>query len=137
MALKMVDQALDVGLTARDPEKLVAFYRDFLGFPLSDERHFPAQGAHTWSFAVGVSGHLKVAGFDKVPAAANPPGGNYSATGIRYLALIVEDVHEAIVGVEDAGGRIQRPPTPYGTSLVAFIEDPEGNTIELLQRNAS
>src|SRR5215216_4403464 len=113
MALKMVDQALDVGLTARDPEKLVAFYRDFLGFPLTDERHFPAHGAHKWFFDVGV-GHLWVLGFDKVPAAANPRGGNTSATGIRYMALYVEDVREAIVGLEAAGGRIQMPPTNFG-----------------------
>ncbi|MBW8826424.1 MAG: VOC family protein [Acidobacteria bacterium] len=136
MALKMVDPALDVGLTARDPEKLVAFYRDFLGFPLTDERHFPSRGAHTWTFAVGV-GHIKLAGFDKVPEAVNPRGGNTSATGIRYMAIYVEDVRGAVVGVEEAGGRVQMPPTSFGDSLVAFIEDPEGNTIELLQRNAS
>ena len=136
MALRLVDQTLDVGITARDPERLVAFYRDFLGFPLTDERHFPSPGAHTWTFAVGV-GHIKLAAFDKVPAAANPRGGNTSATGIRYMALYIEDVREAIVGVEEAGGRIQMPPTKYGDSLVAFIEDPEGNCIELLQRAES
>ncbi|MBW8826301.1 MAG: VOC family protein [Acidobacteria bacterium] len=136
MALKMVGQALDIGLTARDPEKLVAFYRDFLGFPLAEERHFPANGAHKWFFDVGV-GQLWVIGFDKVPAAANPRGGNTSATGIRYMALYVEDVRGAIVGLEAAGGRIQMPPTNFGDSLVVFIEDPEGNCIELLQRAES
>ncbi|MBW8826425.1 MAG: VOC family protein [Acidobacteria bacterium] len=132
MALRLAKQSVDFGITARDPERLVAFYRDFLGLPLTDERHFPAPGAHMWYFAVGVD-HLKVLGFDKVPAAANPPGGNTSATGIRYITLFVEDAREAIVGLEEAGGRIQRPLAEYGTSLVVFIEDPEGNCIELLQ----
>ena len=133
MAVRLVDQSLDVGITARDPEQLVAFYRDFLGLPLAEERHWPAQGAHVWFFTVG-GGHLKVLGFDRMPAAANPPGDNYSATGFRYIALFVEDVREAIVGLEEAGGRVQRPPVQLATSLVAFIEDPEGNCIELVQR---
>jgi catechol 2,3-dioxygenase-like lactoylglutathione lyase family enzyme len=133
MPVRLIGVGADIGITARDPQRLAAFYQDFLGLPLAQHLEWPENGAQVWFFAVG-DGHLKVLGFDRVPEAANPPGGNQAATGFRYVALLVEALDEALKGLEDAGGRMQRAPARHGGSYVAFIEDPEGNTIELVER---
>ena len=52
-----------------------------------------------------------------------------------YLALGVPDVYETIERVAAAGVKIPRPagPMAHGGSVIAFIEDPDGYRIELVQ----
>jgi len=132
VTVRLTGEGADIGITARDPDPMVRFYRDFLGLRLAKELHWPEVGARVWFFAIG-DGHLKILAFREAPREANPPGGNLGATGYRYLAIRVADVHEVLVGLEDAGGRVQRPVADHGGSRVVFVEDPEGNTIEFVQ----
>jgi catechol 2,3-dioxygenase-like lactoylglutathione lyase family enzyme len=136
MGITMTGHGADIGITARDPEGLVGFYGGFLGLHLSDYREWPESAARVWFFAVG-DGHLKILAFDDAPQAVNPPGGNRGASGYRYIALHVEDVSEVLTGLETAGGRLQSPVADHGQSRVVFVEDPEGNTIEFVQRHDS
>ena len=53
-----------------------------------------------------------------------------------HLAVGVPDVAAAAEAVRDGGGKVTREPGPvkFGTTVIAFVEDPDGYKIELIQR---
>ncbi len=55
-------------------------------------------------------------------------------TGYGHVALGVRDIHGICRDLEAAGARIPRPPGPmkHGTTHIAFVEDPDGYKIELI-----
>lgn len=57
-------------------------------------------------------------------------------TAFGHLALGVSNVDEVCKMLEGEGVNIPRPPGPmkHGGSLIAFIEDPDGYKIELIER---
>jgi lactoylglutathione lyase len=56
-------------------------------------------------------------------------------TGFGHLAIGVADVAAICAELRAAGVRITREPGPvkFGTTIIAFIEDPDGYKIELIQ----
>jgi len=52
-----------------------------------------------------------------------------------HLAIGVDDVHAACDRIRAAGGTITREPGPVkgGTTVIAFVQDPDGYKIELIQ----
>ncbi|AQS85412.1 MAG: lactoylglutathione lyase [Acetobacter aceti] len=57
-------------------------------------------------------------------------------TGFGHLAIGVPDVAAAVEQIRAGGGKITREagPVKFGTSVIAFVEDPDGYKIELIQR---
>lgn len=57
-------------------------------------------------------------------------------TAFGHIALGVPDVYAACERIRAAGGTITREPGPVkgGTSVIAFLTDPDGYKIELIQR---
>lgn len=57
-------------------------------------------------------------------------------TGFGHLALGVPDVYKTCEALAGMGVKITRPPGPmkHGKTVIAFIEDPDGYKIELIQR---
>lgn len=53
-----------------------------------------------------------------------------------HLAIGVQDVAKACEIAASAGGTITRPagPVKFGTTIIAFVRDPDGYAIELVQR---
>lgn len=53
-----------------------------------------------------------------------------------HIALGVDDIHAACDRIRAAGGNITREPGPVkgGTTVIAFITDPDGYKIELIER---
>jgi lactoylglutathione lyase len=51
-----------------------------------------------------------------------------------HIAIGVDDVYQAVERIRQAGGKIVREPGPmqHGTTVIAFVEDPNGYKIELL-----
>jgi lactoylglutathione lyase len=60
-------------------------------------------------------------------------------TAYGHLAIAVDDAYAACARIRDAGGNVTREPGPVkgGTTVIAFVQDPDGYKIELIQsRNA-
>lgn len=57
-------------------------------------------------------------------------------SGFGHLAIAVNDLHGICAALQREGVKIPRPPGPlkFGTVNIAFIEDPDGYKIELIER---
>jgi len=53
-----------------------------------------------------------------------------------HIAIAVEDAHAACARIRAAGGQVTREPGPVkgGTTVIAFVTDPDGYRIELIER---
>ena len=58
-------------------------------------------------------------------------------SGYGHIALAAPDIYETCKELEAAGCPIPRPPGPmkHGSRVIAFVEDPDGYKIELVQRD--
>jgi lactoylglutathione lyase len=58
-------------------------------------------------------------------------------TAFGHLALGVSDIYKTCEKLRAAGAKIAREPGPvkFGTTVIAFIEDPDGYKIELIERH--
>jgi len=57
-------------------------------------------------------------------------------TAYGHIALGVPDAYAACERIKAAGGNVTRAPGPVkgGTTVIAFVTDPDGYKIELIQR---
>jgi lactoylglutathione lyase len=57
-------------------------------------------------------------------------------TGFGHLAVSVPDIYRTCARLAKEGIKIPRPPGPmkHGSTVIAFIEDPDGYKIELIER---
>ncbi len=57
-------------------------------------------------------------------------------TAYGHIALGVDDIHGACDRIRAAGGKVTREPGPVkgGTTVIAFVTDPDGYKIELIER---
>ena len=56
--------------------------------------------------------------------------------GFGHLAIGVQDIYDTCEKLAKEGVKIPRPPGPlkFGTAVIAFIEDPDGYKIEVIER---
>lgn len=59
-------------------------------------------------------------------------------TGYGHIALGVDDIHATCAAIGQRGGRVVREPGPmkHGSTVIAFVEDPDGYKVELIQMAA-
>ena len=55
-----------------------------------------------------------------------------------HLAIGVDDIYQTCDKIKELGGKVVREPGPmkHGTTVIAFVEDPNGYKIELIQTKA-
>ena len=61
---------------------------------------------------------------------------NVLGTAYGHIALAVPDAYAAVEKIKAAGGNVTREAGPVkgGTTVIAFVTDPDGYKIELIQR---
>lgn len=134
MGIDVQKNSIDIGIIAKDIDAMMTFYGESLGLEL--EATIPMPGGGTMNrFKVGDS-IVKVIALDPAPTAEAEPGGIRAASGYRYWTIHVPDL-EGIVGkVEAAGGKVVVPIRTIREGVaIAFVEDPDGNWVELLENS--
>jgi lactoylglutathione lyase len=119
-------------LRVGDLEKSIGFYTNVLGMKLLRRNDFP-DGKFTLAF-VGYGEESKEAALELT---YNWGVEAYEiGTGYGHVALEVDDAYKACEEVQARGGKVSRPagPMKHGTTVIAFVEDPDGYKIELVQR---
>ncbi|SDS05113.1 lactoylglutathione lyase [Halopseudomonas xinjiangensis] len=117
-------------LRVGDLEKSIAFYTEVLGMTLLRRKDYP-DGRFTLAFV----GYGNEAENSVLELTHNWDTDHYDlGSGYGHIAIEVKDVYLACEQIKAAGGKVVREPGPmkHGTSVLAFVEDPNGYRIELL-----
>ncbi len=112
-------------------EKSIQFYTEVLGMKLLRRKDYP-EGRFTLAF-VGFQDEQEAAALELT---YNWDTHEYQmGNAFGHVAIAVDDVYAACERIGAAGGVISREPGPmkHGTSILAFIKDPDGYAIELLE----
>src|SRR5262249_28526651 len=115
-----------------DLERSLAFYTEVLGMKLLRKRDYP-DGKFTLAF-VGYAGEDETAVLELTH---NWDTKSYDlGNGYGHVAVEVDDATKACEEVARRGGKVTRPagPMKHGTTVIAFIEDPDGYKIEFIQK---
>jgi|ETNmetMinimDraft_20_1059909.scaffolds.fasta_scaffold115496_2 glyoxylase I family protein len=120
-----------VELVPSDFEKSLNFYVEVLGFQLKSRRKSERPPMEENAF-IELNGSLIELFSVKGPALASTEAWQI---GCRSFGLGVEDADRAIEYLKTRGVEIATEPRTVGTSKVAAIKDPDGLTIELVQRD--
>ena len=125
--MRMLHTMLRVG----DLEKSVAFYTDVLGMQLLRRKDY-ASGRFTLAFL----GYGNEKEHTVLELTHNWDTERYDlGDGYGHIALGVQDIQATCAGIADRGGRLVREPGPmkHGSTLIAFLQDPDGYKVELIE----
>ena len=119
-------------LRVGDLDRSLKFYTEVLGMRLLRRKDYP-DGKFTLAF-VGYQ--------DEVEGAALELTHNWDTdsydlgTGYGHVALEVDDAYRACEDIKRRGGVVTREagPMKHGTTVIAFVQDPDGYKIELIQK---
>jgi lactoylglutathione lyase len=110
-------------------DKSIAFYTEVLGMQLIRRQDYEG-GRFTLAFLGFGDGGAEL------ELTHNWDTSSYElGTGSGHVALAVPDAYAACDAVTAKGGKVSRPAGPmmHGTTVIAFVEDPDGYKIELIQ----
>ena len=120
-------------LRVKDLTKSISFYTETLGMQLIRKQDFP-NGKFTLAF-VGYG-----AEDSNTVIELTHNWDQYDSydlgEGYGHIALGVPDIQSTCKDLRAAGANIVREPGPmkHGTTVIAFVEDPDGYKIELIER---
>ena len=140
------------GITVSNLERSLVFWRDVLGFELS---HTADQTGEMAKEITGVEGAelklavLKAPGGHKIELLQylSPPDRKKHAdvrpcdVGSVHVALLVDDLEPILQGISASGWKAAGQPQtlksgPNAGKRVVYMRDPDGTTIEFMQRSA-
>lgn len=121
-------------ITVKDMEESIRFYRDVLGLKLVSRREIPENKAEI-AFVAGSDGDNIGIELTYWKEKSDWTDGDQ----LDHIALVVEDVRETIRELKEKHVEIAREPYSLGgsKSTIAFIKDPNGIWLELIQRSKS
>lgn len=125
--MRLLHTMLRVG----DLTKSLAFYTDLLGMTLLRQEDFP-DGKFTLAFV----GYGDESANTVLELTHNWETSDYDlGNGYGHIALAVPDAAEACKKIKAQGGKVVREAGPmmHGTVVIAFVEDPDGYKIELIE----
>jgi lactoylglutathione lyase len=113
-------------------QRSIDFYTHVLGMKLLRQKDYPG-GRFTLAFV----GYGDEADNTVIELTYNWDTERYDiGSGYGHIAIEVDDVYEAVEELRSRGGKVIRDAGPMnaGTTIIAFIEDPDGYPIELIGR---
>lgn len=128
----MSHRLLHTMLRVRDLDASLDFYTRLLGMRLLRKKDYPG-GRFTLAF-VGYGEESEDAVLELTH--------NWDQTepydlgdGFGHIAIGVEGIYDVCAAMEREGVTIPRPPGPmkHGTTVIAFLEDPDGYKVELIE----
>jgi lactoylglutathione lyase len=124
--MRLLHTMLRVG----DLDASIDFYTGVLGMRLLRKKDYP-DGKFTLAFV----GYGDEADNTVIELTHNWDTGRYNlGEGYGHMAIEVNDVYEAVDELRSRGGKVIREAGPMnaGTTVIAFIEDPDGYAVELI-----
>jgi len=121
-------------LRVGDLDRSLAFYTEVLGMRELRRQDYPS-GRFTLAF-VGYGPESAGAVLELTHNWDTPA---YEiGTGFGHVAIEVADAYAACAEIKVRGGKVVREagPMKHGTTVIAFVEDPDGYKIELIQKKA-
>jgi lactoylglutathione lyase len=125
--MKMLHTMIRVG----NLDRSLAFYSELLGMRVLRQKDYPG-GRFTLAFV----GYGDETDHTVIELTHNWDTDHYDiGTGFGHVAVGVEDIYRICAELRAKGAKITREPGPmkHGGSEIAFIEDPDGYKIELIQ----
>jgi catechol 2,3-dioxygenase-like lactoylglutathione lyase family enzyme len=116
-----------IAIYTRDLARLEAFYTQTLGFPVV--RRWDAAGI----VFVDAGGLWIELTRQDAPDDGTQPRALDQGVGINHFALQVDDVDRSFKELADQGVDILAAPADYENVRVAFLADPDGNVLELIE----
>ena len=117
-----------------DLDRSIRFYTEALGMKLLRRKDYPG-GEFTLAFL----GYGEEASGAVVELTYNWGRSAYDlGDGFGHIAVGVDDIEAACDRVRQRGGKVVREPGPmkHGTTVIAFLEDPDGYKIELIEQSS-
>ena len=128
--MRLLHTMLRVG----DLQRSVKFYTEVLGMKLLRTTDRPEQ-----KYSLAFVGYGSEDNTAVLELTYNYGVGKYEMGGaFGHIAIGVPDVAGACAKVRGVGGKVTREPGPVkgGTTVIAFVEDPDGYKIEFIERRA-
>lgn len=129
--MRMLHTMLRVG----NLEESLKFYCDVLGMQLLRQKDFPG-GEFTLAFV----GYGDESENTVIELTYNWGVDKYDlGNAYGHIALGVENIYETCAQIRLRGGKVTREPGPmkHGSTVIAFVEDPNGYKVELIQVKTS
>jgi lactoylglutathione lyase len=126
--MRLLHTMLRVG----DLQRAIDFYTKVLGMQLLRTTERPEQ-----NYSLAFVGYGKNPDHAEIELTYNHGVDHYElGTAYGHIALGVPDVYAACEKIRANGGNVTREAGPVkgGTSVIAFVTDPDGYKIELIQR---
>jgi lactoylglutathione lyase len=126
--MRLLHTMLRVG----DLQRSIDFYTHVLGMKLLRRKDYP-DGRFTLAFV----GYGEESGNTVIELTYNWDTDRYDlGSGFGHIAIEVNDVYQAVEELRGRGGKVIRDAGPMnaGSTIIAFIEDPDGYPVELIGR---
>lgn len=126
----MTMRILHTMLRTGDLDRSIAFYTEVLGMRLLRRKDYP-DGEFTLAFV----GYGEESEHSVIELTYNWGVEHYDlGNAYGHIAIEVDDVYKATSRIKDLGGQIIREAGPMnaGTTIIAFVKDPDGYPIELI-----
>ena len=111
-------------------EQSIEFYTRVLGMKLLRQKDYP-DGKFTLAFV----GYGDESDHTVIELTHNWDTHSYDlGAGYGHIAIEVDDVYAAVEELKNRGGKVIRPAGPMnaGTTIIAFVEDPDSYQVELI-----
>ena len=126
--MRLLHTMLRVG----DLQRAIDFYTQVLGMTLQRRSENP-----DYKYSLAFVGYGKNPEHAEIELTHNWGVESYEmGNAYGHIALGVPDVYAACEKIKASGGNVTREPGPVkgGTTVIAFVTDPDGYKIELIQR---